>query len=203
MTVIVKKPTIVAFDFDGTLTRGESFFRWLWFVTPWWRFAWCFVRCLPVLAAYVTRLMGNDRAKAKVIGIFLRGQSRAKLEQRSHQFADKVIANRLRPQAIARLRHHQKQGHCCVLVSATLALYLRPWAERHDFEHVIATELACDAQGRLTGTMATPNCYGPEKAVRLRAHFGVDQIEAAYGDSRGDTEMLAMAAKPQYRPWHH
>lgn len=202
MTVIVKQPTIVAFDFDGTLTRGESFFRWLWCVTPWWRFAWCFLRCVPVLVAYVTRLMSNDRAKARVIRVFLRGRLRAQLEQQSRDFAANSILKSLRPEAMARLRHHQKQGHHCVLVSATLALYLRPWAERHDFEHVIATELACDADGRLTGVMATPNCYGPEKAVRLKAHFGVDRIFAAYGDSAGDTEMLAMAEKPQYRPWH-
>lgn len=202
MTVIVKQPTIVAFDFDGTLTRGESFFHFLWFVTPWWRFAWSFLRCVPVLAAYITRLMSNDRAKAKVISIFLRGQSRAQLEQQSRDFATKGIPKSLRPEAMARLRHHQKQGHHCVLVSATLALYLRPWAELHEFEHVIATELACDAKGRLTGVMATPNCYGPQKAVRLKAHFGVDHIFAAYGDSSGDTEMLAMAEQPFYRPWH-
>lgn len=202
MTVIVKQPTLVAFDFDGTLTRGESFFRWLWFVTPWWRFAWCALRSVPVLLAYGTRLMSNERAKAGVIAIFLRGRARGPLEQLSRDFATQVIAKSLRPEAMARLRHHQKQGHHCVLVSATLALYLRPWAEHHDFDHVIATELGCDASGRLTGVMATPNCYGPEKAVRLRAHFGVDRIFAAYGDSAGDKEMLAMADKPQYRPWH-
>ncbi|MEO6698677.1 MAG: HAD family hydrolase, partial [Paraperlucidibaca sp.] len=148
MTVIVKQPTIVAFDFDGTLTRGESFFHWLWFVTPWWRFIWCLLRCVPVLVAYVMRLISNDRAKAKVIRLFLRGRSRQQLERQSHDFANQVIPKTLRLEAIARLHHHQKQGHHCVLVSATLALYLRPWAAMHDFEHVIATELAADAQGR-------------------------------------------------------
>ena len=34
MTVIVREPTVAAFDFDGTLTRGESFFRFLRHVTP-------------------------------------------------------------------------------------------------------------------------------------------------------------------------
>ncbi len=193
MTVIVKQPTIVAFDFDGTLTRGESFFRWLWFVTPWWKFIGYFLRCLPVLLAYVTRLMSNDRAKARVVRTFLRGRMRHPLEVRARDFATQQIAKTLRPEAMARLRHHQKQGHHCVLVSATLALYLRPWAELHGFEAVLATELGADAHGCLSGQMATPNCYGPEKAVRLKAHFGVDRIFAAYGDSRGDQEMLAMA----------
>jgi phosphatidylglycerophosphatase C len=201
MTVIVKNPTIVAFDFDGTMTRGESFFHWLWFVTPWWRFIWCLALCTPALAAYVIRLISNDRAKARVIKIFLRGRSRQQMELQSRDFANQCIPKTLRPQAIARLHHHQKQGHHCVLVSATLALYLRPWAELHDFEHVIATELAIDAKGRLTGVMATVNCYGPEKAVRLNAHFGVGRIFAAYGDSSGDTEMLAMAENPYYRLW--
>lgn len=202
MTVIVKNPTIVAFDFDGTLTRGESFFHWLWFVTPWWKFIGYFLRCVPVLAAYVLRLMSNDRAKARVISVFLRGRSLLQLEARSQEFATQRIAKMLRPEAIARLRHHQKQGHHCVLVSATLALYLRPWAQLHGFEAVIGTELTVDAQGRLSGDLSTANCYGPEKARRIHAAYGVERIFAAYGDSRGDAEMLAMAEHGYYRPWH-
>ncbi|MEL0028984.1 MAG: haloacid dehalogenase-like hydrolase, partial [Perlucidibaca sp.] len=69
------------------------------------------------------------------------------------------------------------------------------------FDQVLATELAVDARGRVTGELATPNCYGPEKAARLRQHYGVSAIKAAYGDSAGDREMLAMAEQPFYRPW--
>lgn len=202
MSVIVRQPTVVAFDFDGTLTRGESFFRFLAFITPWPRFVFCFLLSLPVLALYVGRLMDNESAKVRVLKIFLRGRPLADVLAGAERFSHEKIAQTLRPEAVAKLRGHQKQGHACVLVSATLAIYLRPWAQEMGFEAVLATELAVDAAGCLTGELASPNCYGPEKAARLRAHFGLDQIKAAYGDSAGDTEMLAMAEQPFFRPWH-
>lgn len=202
MTAIPRQPTLAAFDFDGTLTRGESFFRFLAFVTPAPRFAWCFLLSLPVLLQYVSGVMANEPAKVRVLEIFLRGRRLDDLQPLAVRFAREKIPGTLRPEAIARLHGHQKQGHVCVLVSATLALYLKPWAEEMGFEAVLATELAVDAEGRLTGGLATPNCYGPEKAARLRAAYGVERIHAAYGDSAGDREMLAMADKPGYRVWN-
>lgn len=202
MTVTARNPQIVAFDFDGTLTRGESFFRFLRFVTPWPRFCLGLLRSLPALLMYAGGLMANDAAKERVLTIFLRGRRLDEIRQLSRRFAEERIERTLRPEAVARLHGHQKQGHHCVLVSATLAVYLEPWAEHAGFEAVLATELEVDAQGLLTGRMATANCYGPEKAARLRRHFGVERIKAAYGDSAGDREMLAMADSPGYRPWH-
>ncbi|PQA52223.1 HAD-IB family hydrolase [Amnimonas aquatica] len=201
MSVIVRNPTIAAFDFDGTLTRGESFFRFLFFVTPWWRFLFCLLRSLPVLLMFLLRLTDNESAKVKVLGIFLGGRPRQLLEREAERFAELRIPATLRPEAVAKLRGHQKQGHVCVLVSATLALYLRPWARDMGFDEVLATELEVDARGRFTGRLATPNCYGPEKAARLRQRFGCERVKAAYGDSAGDTEMLAMAEDAYYRPW--
>lgn len=199
---MVRQPTVVAFDFDGTLTHGESFFRFLAFVTPWYRFVFCFLRSLPVLTLYVGRLMDNESAKVRVLQIFLRGRLLADVQTLATRFAHEKIAATLRPEAIAKLRGHQKQGHACVLVSATLAIYLRPWAQEMGFETVLATELAVDSHGRLTGALSLPNCYGPEKAARLQKHYGLARIKAAYGDSAGDTEMLAMAEQAFYRPWH-
>ncbi|MDB5447022.1 MAG: family hydrolase, partial [Phenylobacterium sp.] len=55
-------------------------------------------------------------------------------------------------------------------------------------------------QDRATGAFATPNCRGPEKAARLQARFGPDvRLEAAYGDTSGDREMLAIARTAGYR----
>ena len=46
----------------------------------------------------------------------------------------------------------------------------------------------------VTGALEGANCRGPEKVARLRAALGVDvRLEAAYGDSDGDREMLALA----------
>lgn len=202
MSVIVRQPTVAAFDFDGTLTRGESFFRFLAYATPVPRFVLGCLRSLPTLSLYGAGVMGNEEAKVRVLRIFLRGRRLVELEALALRFAQEKIAKTLRPEVVAKLRGHQKQGHACVLVSATLALYLRPWAQEMGFDAVLATELAVDAQGRVTGELAGSNCYGPEKAARIRAHFGCERIKAAYGDTAGDTEMLAMAEHPFFRFGH-
>jgi uncharacterized membrane protein YbhN (UPF0104 family) len=87
-----------------------------------------------------------------------------------------------------------------VLVSASPALYLRPWAETEDIDAVIATRLAT-AAGRFTGRFEGVNCYGPEKLRRLRAAIpDLDDVELyAYGNSRGDRELLDAADHAFYR----
>ena len=201
MTVVVKHPNVAAFDFDGTLTHGESFFRFLAFVTPWPTFAWSFLKCLPTLLRYVLRLQDNESAKVRVVQVFLRGRRVNDIEALAERKKKKKIPATLRPQGIAKLHGHLKQGHVCALVSATLALYLKPWARDAGFDVVLATELAVDAKGRYTGELSTPNCYGPEKSRRLLAHYDQPRIIAAYGDSSGDTEMLALAEQPHFKPW--
>lgn len=202
MSVIVRQPTVVAFDFDGTLTHGESFFRFLAFVTPWPRFIINVLLSLPALTLFTCRVITNEDAKVRILKRFLRGRRLSEVTTLAAQFAAKRIPKTVRLEVVAKLRSHQKQGHTCILVSATLALYLTPWAQYMDFDAVLATELAVDRQGRLTGELIGANCYGPEKAARIQAHFNCQRIKAAYGDSEGDREMLAMAESPHYRFGH-
>ena len=64
----------------------------------------------------------------------------------------------------------------------------------------LGTEFVFDADDRITGDFAGPNCRGQEKVRRLKAAYGEDMtLTAAYGDTSGDTEMLAMAQQPGFR----
>jgi phosphoserine phosphatase len=55
--------------------------------------------------------------------------------------------------------------------------------------------------GVYTGELALPNCYGVEKSRRLTALLGEREAYTlyAYGDSKGDKELLAMADYSYYR----
>jgi HAD superfamily phosphoserine phosphatase-like hydrolase len=90
-----------------------------------------------------------------------------------------------------------------VPASAALELLLEPWARAVAIDDVLATRLEVRS-GRVTGRLDGPNCYGPEKVARLRALIGgLDAFDVyAYGDSRGDRELLAAATHPAYRPFH-
>ncbi len=100
---------------------------------------------------------------------------------------------------MTRLHWHQRQGHRCVLVSASMDIYLKPWAAAAGFDDVVCSTLEFH-DGRVTGRLAGGNCYGDEKARRLAQLLGEqDYTLYAYGDSRGDKELLAMADYGYYR----
>ena len=95
---------------------------------------------------------------------------------------------------MARLAAHRAAGDRCVLVSASLDLWLQPWAQRHGFAAVLCSQLAADADGRASGRLAGANCFGAEKVRRLEAWLaGTRPRLVAYGDSRGDLPLLDFA----------
>ena len=82
-------------------------------------------------------------------------------------------------------------------MSASLGVYLETVGRLLGVDAVLSTELEVDAAGTCTGRMLGGNCRGAEKARRLRAYLQSDDVEVwAYGDSAGDTELLAMADHP-------
>ncbi|MGB7414865.1 MAG: haloacid dehalogenase-like hydrolase, partial [Thermosynechococcaceae cyanobacterium] len=71
-------------------------------------------------------------------------------------------------------------------------------------DHILGTRLV-EHSGYLTGRIQGQNCYGPEKVKRLQGLLG--NLEHfciyAYGDSRGDQELLATATFPYYRKFYN
>ena len=100
----------------------------------------------------------------------------------------------MRPDALRAWRRWQADGARLVIVTATPEMIVAPMARALGAELLIGTRLAFDAADRVTGDFVGANCRGPEKARRLREAFGEDvRLEAAYGDTDGDAEMLALA----------
>jgi phosphatidylglycerophosphatase C len=188
-----------AFDFDGTLTRRDS-------LLPFLRFALGTPRLLaglaaesPALARYALGILANDRAKERLLTRCLGGESAQHVAECGQRFARERLPRLLHAETMALMEAHRQAGHVCVLVSASPGFYLRPWAAEAGFQNVICTELEIDAAGKLTGRLAGGNCYGAEKARRLKAILPADVELHAYGDSPGDRPMLALAAHPWYR----
>lgn len=190
---------IVAFDFDGTLTVRDSFTAFLkWRAGPggW---ALGLMRMAPAVAAYA-RDRDRGRIKAASVREFLGGVDRMVLADEAERFADQVWSGFMRRDALACWNDWGTRGARRVIVTASPAETVAPFARRLEADDLLGTALAFDAQDRVTGAFIGPNCRGEEKVRRLRAAFGDDvRIAAAYGDSSGDTEMLAMAETPGYR----
>jgi phosphatidylglycerophosphatase C len=189
-------PTKVAlFDFDGTLTKGDSLLRFLYRVRGGPGLFLDLVAVSPWLVGYLARLIKNDAAKQALLKQCLGGRSMESIRNIVQEFIQADLPTLLRTDTMRRLRLHQDRGDMCILVSASLDLYLEPWAQSTGFHHVIATRLEVDSQQRITGCLKGENCYGQEKVVRIRkflADLDVDHI-TAYGDSAGDAPMLAFS----------
>jgi phosphatidylglycerophosphatase C len=196
------QPPLVAFDFDGTLTVRDSFTAFLkWRAGPV-RYALGVAKLAPAGLAYLVH-RDRGRIKARAVREFLTGVARAELDAEARRFADACGARLLRPDALATWRRWRAEGARLVIVSASPSVVVAPFAETLGADALIATEIAYDAQGRVAGAFETPNCRGPEKIVRLKAAFGPDlRLKAAYGDTSGDREMIAMAEIKGYKVFH-
>jgi len=193
------EPPIVAFDFDGTMTVEDSFSAFLkWRAGPagWWR---GLVRLIPAGIAYLVH-RDRGRIKAEAVREFLRGLPRAALEAEAERFAAERFDSLMRPDAVAAFRQWRGEAVRLLIVTASPSVVVAPFARRLGADDVVGTLLAYDGQGRVAGPFEGPNFRGPEKVVRLRQAYG-DQLRllASYGDTGGDTEMLAIADAPYYR----
>lgn len=194
-----KDQAIVAFDFDGTLTIRDSFtefLRWRAGAGGW---ALGLVRMAPALATYA-RDRDRGRIKAASVREFLKGVPRAQLEQDADAFAGQVWPGFMRYDALAVWKEWGAKGAHRVIVTASPETTVAPFARRLGAEALLGTPLVFDGDDRVTGAFASPNCRGEEKVRRLRAVYGEDvRLTAAYGDTSGDTQMLAIADAPGFR----
>ncbi len=197
---------VAAFDFDGTLTRGDSLLPFLAGALGWPRFAVALLKTLPWLAGHALGLVRNDVAKCKLFKAVWTGVPVATAQTWAARWAEHKLPGLLQDWTLRRLAWHQAAGHCCVIVSASPSIYLQAAADRLGLDGLVCTELDV-AGGRLTGAMRTPNCHGEQKVLRLNAwlaeRFSPAEREGltlyAYGDTSGDRPMLAMADHAWYR----
>lgn len=185
---------VAAFDFDGTITTADSLRDFVLYAVGRGRFAAGVLRASPWLLGLLAGVCGRGPAKARFLAATIGGMEQARMEELARDFAARRLPAMVRPEMLARVQEHKRLGHRLVLVSASPSLYLKHWAASAGFDAVLATELAFRAE-RFSGVLASPNCWGPQKVQRLQGWFDNDPPHTlyAYGDSRGDREMLALA----------
>ena len=183
--------TVVLLDFDGTLTTKDSmrlFFAW---VDPrgvgWWRF----LRAAP--GVVLSHGFRREPLKKALAHAFLVGKTQSELAEMGRQFARAVLPSHLNQTVLERMRRYRKEGARVAIVSASLDIWLRPFAEQEGVE-LLCTEVDY-TNGVFCGAWKTPNCRGEEKRRRVLAHVGdVGKLHlVAYGNSSGDAAMLQMA----------
>ncbi|KIM12822.1 MAG: hypothetical protein KU37_00030 [Sulfuricurvum sp. PC08-66] len=192
---------LVLCDFDGTVTYRDSMGAFLRYVVGSWRYYLKLAFFAPFYTLFLLRIIDNSRAKNELLRRFLGGMEVEKIRLLGGQFAVQKLPSMVRPQALQALLEYQAQGDTVVIVTASMQTWMEPWCNQYGFECI--SSVLEEHDGVLTGHMTGKNCHGKEKVARIKARFELSTFDEiiAYGDTRGDLPMLALAHRAFYKPF--
>ena len=189
---------IYAFDFDGTLTTKDTLLEFIRFAKGTLAFGLGFLRYTHLLVLMKLGVYPNWKAKQKVFAHFFKGMSIDDFDALCQEFAASS-KHLLRPKGIEAINKAQSEGSEVLIVSASIDNWVQPFFAN---VKVLGTQIEV-VDGKLTGRFLTKNCYGQEKVNRILALYPhrQDYHLTAFGDSRGDKELLAWADESHFKPF--
>ena len=200
------KPTesgtvLAAFDLDGTVMTTNVIETYLWLRLP----ELSLTQRAGELMRVATQLPNYLGAERKDRGVFLRQVYRryegARLDE-LERFVDErltpFVLDRTSPDAVRRIREHREAGHTTILLTGVIRPLTRPFEGL--FDHIVAADLATDADGVCTGFLTGPPMVGDSRAAWLTHYAGLHGIDLsasfAYADSHVDLPMLRTVGNP-------
>lgn len=188
------EPHLVLFDFDGTLTFGDTWTPFMKQLLPWrwrlqiWKQIWL------QYGQYKLGYLSASKLRALVVQLAMTGMSATKVRQLGRIYATRYLPRALKTEVFQQLQAHIKQGDRVVVVSASLDVYLKPWCASLGIE-CLCTELEVDWKGDLTGLYVGKDCSGDEKVERIKTLIKLDNypLIMAHGDTLEDKPMLNLA----------
>ena len=118
-------------------------------------------------------------------------------------FLASVIEPMLTPAARELVLGHQRAGDLVAVITATNDFVTRPIAHLLGVDELIATDLARDVSGRITGRIAGVPCFREGKVERLRSwlaarglSLGDFELSTFYSDSTNDLPLLECVSHP-------
>ena len=189
---------IYAFDFDGTLTTKDTLIEFIRYAKGSMALGLGFLRYAHLLVLMKLGLYPNYKAKQKVFAHFFKNTTLDDFNALCKAFAASS-SHLLRPNAIEAIDQAIKEGSEVVIVSASIDNWVQPFFPQ---VKVLGTQIEV-INNKLTGRFLSKNCYGQEKVNRILSLYPnrQDYHLTAYGDSRGDKEMLAFADESYFKPF--
>lgn len=191
--------TIAFFDMDRTILTDSSgllYVRYLWksggasrrnVLRAYW-YAGLYKLGLfdyPVIAAKLASTI-SDNSEA---------ESRAFCQRWFDELAIHYIADG----AIAKINEHRSKGHLVTIISASTPYVVGPVAAHLGVEAYLCTHLEV-SQGKFTGRIVQPPCFGPGKVVWAERYAREHQTDLSnayfYSDSYTDRDLLLQVGHP-------
>ncbi len=130
----------------------------------------------------------------------LAGMREREFEKLGEEIFVGSIAARVFPEARALVRAHLKRKHTVAFVSSALRYQIDPLARDLGVKHVLCTRLEVK-NGKLTGEVLRPACWGEGKALAMRDLAKAKRLDLSrswfYGDSGSDVAALEIVGNPR------
>ena len=192
-SVVRLRARVAAFDCDGTLWSGDAGVRFFdWELERGNLIASALVGPLRERYASYRRGKVDETTMCGEMVTMHRGISELQMMEAARQFVDQSFTSQIFPEMLELVRRLQQDGCEIWAVSST-----NEWVIRAAMKHfgipenrVLAAKVALDGDLASDRLVRVPS--GPGKPEALREVVGKN-IDAAFGNSRWDAEMLAMA----------
>lgn len=191
----------VFFDLDHTLLNANSANLFIKYMLRRGELGWFDV----IKGAYYTlrykfNVIDIDQVTASFVARYAGTPEQTLIDQCDDWF-ESVVEKTIYQDGRALIEQHRGQGHRLILLSASTVYACMPVSKHLGLDDFIGTRLTV-ADGKLTGHIDPPLCYGDGKVTRARAFLaasgGGSLAEATfYTDSITDLPMLLAVGDPQ------
>lgn len=192
---------LAVFDFDGTITNKDTMLAFIAYAKGGFQLYLSMFLLSPFLILMKLGLFSNAKAKAMLLKYHFAGKEQEWFDRKARDFARDIIPRYLREKAIGQISYHRGSGHDLIVITASLDLWVKPWFDHHKLDFISTKGEMKD--GLFTGKLDGPNISGQEKVKQLKSRFNLKDYDRiyAYGDSRGDREILKLADRAYWKPF--
>lgn len=186
--------TLVLFDFDGTLTKSDTFPQFIFFSQGYLKGILGFIIYSPFVFLFLVKLMDGSKLKEKLVSYYFKGEREDVLKLMGSEFIQELKKrDGLNESLIQKLNAYKAERSTVGIVSASLDIWLSSFCHQNDVD-CLCTEVEY-VNGICSGKLKTPNCNRQEKANRIKQKYDLSNYSKiiAYGNSSGDQAMFDLA----------
>jgi HAD superfamily hydrolase (TIGR01490 family) len=188
--------TTVVFDLDGTLIDVDSAQAWLQFLEE--SNIADAAQARRICSALMQHYDAGSMDMATYMSAWLKpikGFTLQQIEAITRVFVHQFIVPTVYPDALAKIRWHQAQGHAVAIISASPTLIVKPIADYLNVKHAIGIEVAI-VDNKVTQIAIAPFSFKEGKVSAVNhwlSATAMTSLDYAYSDSSNDLPLLSLA----------
>jgi len=146
-------------------------------------------------------MVSDPRPSMWRVARLLEGLDAAVVKRQAEEWVESDLSGHLRPAALTHLDGHRRQGDVLVLMTSSLSCPAEQLAAYLDIPFVVSNVLEIGSDGRYTGQLSGPVCFGETKSQCLDEFTTQNDVDPGistfYTDSHHDIPVLREFGDPR------